>query len=350
MSHTSFRAVGLLMILAVVLAACVPVPSGGGGAVVEPEAVSGELVVYSGRSEALIQPVLDAFEEKYPDVNVVLKSGKNAELANALLEEQANPQADVFITTEVMTAQALFEQDAFDNYLSPLAANIPAEYREPGGGWTGLTLRARVIMVNTDLVSPEDAPTSVLDLTDPKWKGQIAAADSTNGSMQAHLAALKVLIGEEATEEWVSGLLANEVTFFGGHTDVRKAVGAGEFALGLVNHYYYHLQKDEGSPVDVVYPDQGEDQMGTVVNATAVAVVRGARHPAAAQTLVDFLLSRNGQKLFAELNYEYPLIPGVALHADVLPLDEFRVAEVDLRAAAADRDWVFDLIDRLGMP
>jgi ABC-type thiamine transport system substrate-binding protein len=214
--------------------------------VVSEAGVSGDLVIYSGRSEPLIQPVIDAFKVEYPDVNVLLKAGSNSELANALIEEQANPQADIFITTELFTIQALAQQDIFQSYLPASADLLPAEFIGPDNKWIGLTRRARVIMYNSDLVSPDELPSSIFDLTDPKWQGQVAAAGSTNGSMQAQIAAMRQLIGEEATEEWLRGLIANDVTFFGGHTDVRKAVGAGEFKLGLVNHYYLLPARSRG--------------------------------------------------------------------------------------------------------
>jgi iron(III) transport system substrate-binding protein len=312
--------------------------------------ISGELVIYSGRAEPLLQPVIDAFKAKYPNVNVLLKAGSNSELANALIEEKANPQADVFVTTELFTVQSLAQEGIFQSYKPVGAEQLPAEFLGENNLWTGLTRRARVIIYNADLVSEEELPTSIFDLTDPKWKGQIAAAGSTNGSMQAQIAAMRQLNGEEETEAWLSGLLDNEVTFFGGHTDVRKAVGAGEFKLGLVNHYYYHLQKAEGSNVGIVFPDQGEGQIGLITNATAAAIVNGAPHVAAAQAFVDFLVSPEGQKLFAELNYEYPLLAGVEIHSDVQPLDSFRLADVDVAKAAQDFDATFDLMERVALP
>jgi iron(III) transport system substrate-binding protein len=315
-----------------------------------PAAASGKLVIYSGRTEPLIQPVIDAFKAKNPGVEILLKAGSNSELANALIEEQANPQADLFITTELFTVQSLAQQGIFQPYRPAGADQIPAEFIGPDDNWVGLTRRARVIMYNTDLVAEADLPKSVFDLTDPKWKGKIAAAGSTNGSMQAQIAAMRQLLGDEETEKWLQGLLDNEVTFFGGHTDVRKAVGAGEFALGLVNHYYFHLQKDEGSKVGVIFPDQGDDQIGLITNATAAAVVKGAPNAAAAQVFIDYLVSEEGQKLFAEQNYEYPLLPGVALREGVQPLDDFRLAEVDVVKAAQETDATFDLIEKVGLP
>jgi iron(III) transport system substrate-binding protein len=317
---------------------------------VESTDVSGDLVIYSGRTEPLLQPVIDAFKAKYPNVNVLLKAGSNSELANALLEEQANPQADVFITTELFTVQSLAQEGVFQSYKPVGADQLPAEFLGADNMWTGLTRRARVIIYNADLVTEDELPTSIFDLTDPKWKGQIAAAGSTNGSMQAQIAAMRQLIGEEETEAWLSGLIANEVTFFGGHTDVRKAVGAGEFKLGLVNHYYYHLQKAEGSNVGIIFPDQEEGQVGLITNATAAAVVNGAPHPAAAQAFLDFLVSPEGQELFAEQNYEYPLLSDVALQADVQALDDFRLADVDVVAASQDFEATFDLMEKVALP
>ena len=357
MIHRAYSAL-IALALAVTLAACAPIPPAAppptAAADVETTetttAASGTLVIYSGRSEPLLKPVVDAFRAANPGVDVLLKAGSNSELANALLEERGNPQADLFITTELVTIQSLATEGVFDAYRPAAANSLPAGFVGPDDAWVGLTRRARVIMYNTDLVPAADAPKSIFDLTDPKWQGQIASAGSTNGSMQAQIAAMRQLVGEEKTEAWLRGLLANEVTFFGGHTDVRKAVGAGEFKLGLVNHYYHHLQLAEGSKVGVVYPDQREGEIGLLSNATAAAVVKGGANRANAQAFIDFLLSAEGQKLFAQENYEYPLLPGVALREGVQPLGDFRLAEVDVPAAARDTDATFDLIEKVGLP
>jgi iron(III) transport system substrate-binding protein len=331
--------------------ACSATPSTAPVSTPNPEAeVSGRLVVYSGRSEPLLQPVLDAYKSKYPGVEVLLKAGSNSEVANALIEEQANPQADVFITTELFTVQSLAGQGTFQLYLPAGAENLPSEYIGPDDAWVGLTRRARVIMYNKDLVAEDELPASIFDLTDPKWRGQVAAAGSTNGSMQAQIAAMRQLLGGQETESWLKGLIANEATFFGGHTDVRKAVGAGEFKLGLVNHYYYYLQQAEGSPVGIIFPDQGEGQIGLITNATAAAMVNGAPNSRAAQTFLDFLVSEEGQRLFAEQNYEYPLLPAVPLRAEVRPLEDFRLAGVNVAEAALDFEATFDLMENVGLP
>lgn len=314
--------------------------------------VNGDLVVYSGRSEALIKPVIALFAAQYPAVNVQLKAGQNNELAAALIEEKANPQADVFITTDMLTAANL----AAENVLAPYAAKgsdaIADEYRDPENRWTAFTARARVIMYNAELVPAAELPSTMADLADPKWKGQIAAAASSNGSMQAQIAAMRALAGEEATRTWLEGLIANDVTFLNGHTDVRKAVGAGEFKLGLVNHYYYHLQKAEATDnkVGVVYADQGDGATGTIVNTTAGGVVAGGPNSAAAQAFIDFLLTPQAQQVFAAANYEYPLIAGVPLAEGVKPLGEFRIADVAMRDLAATIPETQQLIQDVQLP
>jgi len=311
---------------------------------------AGKLVLYSGRSEPLIQPVLSAFQEKYPDIEVLLKSGSNSQLANALLEEKANPQADVFITTEIFTAHALSQEGLFNAYEPAGYENIPEKFKAEDATWIGLTQRLRVIMYNKDLVSQDELPTTLFDLTDPKWNGQIAAAGSTNASMQAQIASMIQLVGEGETQAWLDGLMENNVTFFGGHSDVRKAVAAGEFKLGLVNHYYYYLQLAEGSNVGIIYPDQSPDEIGMITNATAAAIINGAKNPANAKLFLDFLVSPEGQKIFAESNFEYPLLPGVALHTEISPIENLALANIQLAQVVNRFDETFKLIEMANLP
>ena len=350
--NKNYRWISLLLIVGFLLSACTGASERSDflAPVTGDEEITGRLIIYSGRSEPLIQPVLAEFNMKYPEVEILLRSGRNSELANALIEEQNNPQADVFVSTELFTIQALNNAGIFQSYHPQAANELPTEAIGPDNNWVGLTRRARVIMYNTELVSPEDVPQSIFDLTDPRWRGQIAAAGSTNGSMQAQIAAMRQLLGEENTEEWLRGLQANDTVFFGSHTDVRTAVGLGEFQLGLVNHYYYHLQLEEGSPVGIVYPDQGEDQIGLLTNLTAVGIVSGAPNPQAAQAFVDYLLSSEGQQLFSELNYEYPLVEGVPLQSQVETLEQFRLADINVAEAARDLDQTFALFEKLGIP
>ncbi|MCS7061774.1 MAG: extracellular solute-binding protein [Anaerolineae bacterium] len=292
---------------------------------------TGELVVYTSRAEALFKPVVEAFNQEYPAVRVTLLTGSASELAARLLEERNTPRADVYISTDMLNMLSLAEQGMFEPNSSPAVAAVPLQYRAEDGSWVALTLRLRVIMYNTDLVKPDELPASVLDLTDDKWKGQVGSANSTNGSLMAHLVVLREKLGDAQTESFIKGLVANGTQFFGGHTDVRKAVGAGELKLGFVNHYYYHLSKAEGAPVGIVYPDQGDDQLGMAFNTTNAGIVAGAPHPDLARLFVDFMLSPRGQRIYAERNFEYPIVPGTPLAEGVPALNQFKLVQVSLK-------------------
>ncbi|NWG21925.1 MAG: extracellular solute-binding protein [Chloroflexi bacterium] len=310
----------------------------------------GEIVVYTSRAEALFKPVIEAFNAEYPDIKVTVLNGSNGELAARLLEERANPQADVLINSDLLTMASLAAEGVFAPNDSPLVLDVPEGFRADDGSWVALTLRTRVIMYNTNLVTAEELPRSMLDLTDPKWSGMVGSANSTNGAMMAQLVAMRHQLGEAATAEFIRGLVANDTQFFGGHTDVRKAVGAGELKLGLVNHYYYHLSKAEGAPVGVIFPDQGEGEPGLIVNSTNAGIVAGGPHPDLARIFVDFMLSTRGQRIYAEQNFEYPIDPDVALAEGVRPLTSLRLSSVTLKTMWDELAPTRALTQEAGLP
>ena len=317
----------------------------------EPAAMpKGEVVVYTTRAEALFKPVIEAFNAAYPDIKVTVLNGSNSELAARILEERANPKADVLINSDILTMENLAAEGVFAPNNSPAVMAVPADYRADDGSWVALTLRARVIMYNTDLVSPEELPKKMVDLADPKWKDVIGSANSTNGAMMAQLVIMRNQLGEPATEAFIQGLLENNAQFFGGHTDVRKAVGAGELKLGLVNHYYYHLSKAEGAPVGVIYPDQEDGGLGLMVNSTNAGIIKGGPNPEMARIFVDFMLSPAGQKIYAERNYEYPIVPGVPLAEGVAPLDSFKLNPFPLKTLRDELEPTRALVQKVGMP
>jgi len=309
---------------------------------------TGELVVYTSRAESLFKPVLEEFNKAYPNVKVTMLTGNNGALAAKLLEERNNPQADVLINSDLLTMESLAAEGIFAPNDSPTVKAVPEAYRADDGAWVALTLRPRVIMYNTTMLAPDELPKSVMDLADPKWKGKVGSANSTNGAMMAQLVAMRHLLGEAQTEAFIKGLVANETQFFGGHTEVRKAVGAGEFPLGLVNHYYYHLSKAEGAPVGIIYPDQ--DGIGLIVNSTNAGIVKGSKNPELARLFVDFMLSPAGQKVYAEKNFEYPIVPGVELAEGVPPLSDFKLANIAFKTLWEELEPTKALAQQAGLP
>lgn len=314
--------------------------------------LSGELVLYTTRSEALINPVIAAFNDEYPDVDVTVVTGSNGELGARILEEQANPQANVFINSDTLSMESLAEDGVFVPNDSDLVSAVPEQYRADDGSWSALTLRGRVIMYNTELVDESELPTSLLDLADPQYKGRIGSADSTNGAMLATIVALNRLIGEDETTAWVQGLVDNETLFSGSHTDIRKAVGAGEIEFGLVNHYYYFLSLAEGAPVGIVWPDQGDDQPGLIVNSTNIGILQGTegQELELAEAFVEFMLSETGQRIYAEGNYEWPIVEGIALAENVPDPSEFELAEIELKSLVDGLSTAREQVQETGMP
>jgi iron(III) transport system substrate-binding protein len=204
-------------------------------------------------------------------------------------------------------------------------------------------------MYNTSLVKESDLPQSVRDLADPRWKRQVAVASSSNESVIGHITALRLVQGEEETEKFIRSLMSNQVQSLKGHTEVRKAVGTGEFKLGLVNHYYYHLEKKDGSPVGVIYPDQGEGQMGVPVNVAGAAIVKGSKNVDASRKLIDYLVKKETQELFARLNFEIPVVDGVPA-GEARSLKDFKRSPVKLEHLGSDLSKTINLIEKVGLP
>jgi iron(III) transport system substrate-binding protein len=324
---------GLAAVAMCLLAGC----GGGGGA---------DLVVYSGRSEPLIKPILDDFAEQ-TGMNVSVRFADTTELAATLLEEGDKPRADIFIGQDAGALQRLDEEGRIDAY-DAAAQQVPADFRAKDGTWTGLSARARVLIINNELIPKGEEPGSIWDLTDARYKGKVAAPNATNASWIGFVSALREKEGAERTREWLEGMKANDMAVLGSHSDVRAAVGSGEYPIGLVNHYYVELEKRENSPVRAVFTDQGADEMGTVVNVASGGVVKGSEHPENARKLLDYLLSKPVQEEFAGSNFEYPVVPGVPAPG-LTPLDKIKMLDVPLWQLGHDVDSTLSLLEEVGL-
>lgn len=306
-----------------------------------------ELVIYSGRNEKLIQPVAEAFEQQF-SVKVQLKAAGATELANLIMEEKNNPRADIYVANDAGALEKLRAEKTLEAYTSDRLKQVPEDVKAPDNTWHAVTMRARVIMYNKDLVKESELPKSLKDLAGPRWKDQIGMATGANESVIANVTALRIAEGDGATEKFLGDLLKNGVKIYKGHGDVRKAVGRGEIKLGWVNHYYFHQQKNEkeNNHVAVIYPDQ--DGAGVTVNISGAAIVKGAKNMGNAKKFMDFLLTPETQKLFAEVNYEMPVLPGVPTK-EARALSEFKRNPVKLGTFGTEWDKSTKLIDRIGL-
>lgn len=288
------------------------------------------LELYSGRDEELVAPIIDAFEEE-TGVEVNVRYGNSAELAAALLEEGEGTSAEVFYSQEVGAVGALAKADLLSPLPSEVVELVGERYRPAEGtDWVGVTGRSRVIVVNPELVS--DQPTSVMDLTDPQYKGQVAWVPG-NASFQSFVTAFRVSEGEEAARQWLEDMKANDAQVYESNGDVLEAVENGTIGLGLINHYYWARLVPEVGGVEnmnseLIFPE-GDDP-GALVNATAAAVTaNGADNPAAV-AFVEYLLSAEGQQHFVEETWEYPLAEGVADPEGLPALDDLGGPVLDL--------------------
>lgn len=279
-----------------------------------------------------MKPLVSAFQQA-TGVQVTLKSGAPGELALLVEQEKGSPRGDVFFTTDAAGTELLRQKGLLEGYVSPAAAKVPTEFKAGDGSWTGVIGRSRNLMINTNLVPAADAPKSVFDLTQPRWKDKVAMASLREGGVRLWLAALLLETGDEAASKYVDGLTANGVKVLANHTEVANAVARGEAAVGLLNHYYYVPKAKEGAPVALIYPDQGTNEIGTLVTPLTVAILKGAANGAQARAFVDFALSPAGQDPLTTQEQEFPLVAGTSLGAasapGVKPIDQIRRPAMD---------------------
>ena len=195
-----------------------------------------ELVLYSGRSKSLVEPIIKQFENE-TQIKVKVRYGGTAELAVALLEEGENSPADLFWAQDAGALGAISKRGLFQQLPDTIPSKVPEKFRDSGGMWVATSGRARVIAYSSDQIKAEDVPDSIFELTDSKWQGRVGWAPQ-NASFQALVTAMRVGIGEEKTEEWLRGMRANKTKGYAKNTPIIKALAAGEIDLGLPNHYY----------------------------------------------------------------------------------------------------------------
>lgn len=292
-------------------------------------AEGGSLIVYSGRGEELVGPVIEQFEEE-SGVDVQVRYGDTAELAATILEEGPNSPADVFFAQDPGALGALSEAGAFQALPDSILNQVNERFRSPEGEWVGTTSRARVVAYNTETLQEGDLPDSILDFTDPEWEGRIGWAP-TNGSFQAFVTALRETEGEDAAREWLEGIQANDPFVYPDNSSTLEAVAAGEVEVGFVNHYYlYRALEEQGNDFAARnYNFPGSD-IGNLVIASGVGALKTADNGDQSERFIEYLLSNEAQQYFAEEDYEYPLVEGVEPSGDVPPLSSIKAPKVDL--------------------
>lgn len=291
---------------------------------------SGTITIYSGRSEELVAPVLADFTAA-TGIDVELRAGDSGEMAALLLTEGDASPADLFFSQDAGALGAVEDAGLLAGLPQETLDMVDPAYRSTDGKWVATSGRMRVLVYNPDLVTEADLPAAIDDLLDAKWKGKIGFAP-TNASWQSFVTALRVLRGNDAAREWLEGFAANDPVAYEKNGAVRDAVDSGEVAVGLVNHYYlYEKILAEGAAAVTAknhYFRNGDP--GSLVNVAGVGILASSDNTAAAQALVDYLLSVDGQTYFAEKTFEYPVASGVAQYAELPSLAEISPPSIDL--------------------
>jgi iron(III) transport system substrate-binding protein len=304
------------------------------------------LTVYSGRSEELIAPILDRFSEE-TGVELGRFPVADLELAATILEEGENSPADLFFSQDAGSLDALEEAGLFAEIPKSALERVAPEYRSPDGNWVGTSGRVRIVAYNSDVLSEDDLPQSILDFTDPEWEGRVGWSP-TNASFQANLTAMRAVEGEEATREWLEGMVENGAVAYADNETARDAVEAGEVDVALINHYYIEQAKDEEGedyPVAAYHPPNGD--IGSLINVAGVGRLASSEHLDETEELVGFLLDTEAQEFFTETTKEYPLIDGVEPDPDLTPLKEIEQPKVKL-SELGDLQGTLELLEETG--
>jgi len=218
---------------------------------------------------------------------------KSVALYQELVQEKARPRCDVFWNNEILSTIRLQRQGLLEPYASPAGADYPDWARAADGSWYAFALRARVLLINTERIKPEDAPKSLGDLTAAKYQGQLAIAKPQFGSTATHAACLFEVLGPEAAKRWFLGLRANGVQVVDGNKAVAVGVGRGQFAIGLTDTDDAIAEVKAGRPVKIIYPDRDApagERLGTLFFPNTVMLIKGGPNPAGGKQLIDYLL------------------------------------------------------------
>ena len=303
------------------------------------------LTIYSGRSEKLIGPLIEQAERDL-GMNIEVRYGKTAAMAIAILEEGGNSPADIYFGQDAGALGALSEEGRTEAIPNRLLNKVDSKFRARNGQWIGISGRARVVDYNINNVAASELPRSVFDLTDQKWRGKVGWAP-TNGSFQAFVTAMRLKEGNERTLKWLKDMKANGTKIYPKNTPIVEALGRGEIELGLVNNYYlYRFTKDDPDfPVAHHYMPA---DVGSMINVAGVAIVDTTDQKGDAEKFIEYLLSDSSQEFFANTTNEYPLVSGIEVSKNQMPIYQINPPNIDL-SDLSDLEGTLGLLRQAGL-
>ena len=309
--------------------------------------------VYSLRQTYLIQPLLDAFEKKTGIETNVIFADKG--LIERIAAEDENTYADVLVTADIGLLSSAVQQGITQPIESKtVEENIPETYRDPERKWVGLTSRARVVYASKDRVKQDSI--TYEELADPKWKGKICSRSGQHPYNVALFASVIAHKGEAEAKKWLAAVKENLARKPSGNDRAQaKAIFSGQCDLALANTYYMALmQKNEKEPeqqewaktIKVLFPDA--EERGTHINLSGIVLTKHAPNKDNAIKLIEFLTSDEAQKLYAELNNEYPLKAGVPASDIVQSWGKLTPDDLPLAEIVKHRKRASEMVDEVG--
>lgn len=303
------------------------------------------LVVYVGRDEGLVGPLLKQFTDE-TDIEVEARYTATPDALALLLEEGEDTPADVFLSQDAGALGALAEADMLRTLPEEITGQVPEQFTSADDTWVGVTARARVIAYNSERLDEDEVPSTVAELTDEKWEGRVGFPPS-NASFQSFVTGFRAAEGDDAARQWLTAMVDNDVQTFENNLDTLEAVENGTVDLGLINHYYlFGLRAELGADnvvTELKFPRAGDP--GALVNVTGAATL--SDHPDA-ETLVEWLVGEEAQQYFAEETYEYPLLPGVEAPEGLPELTSLQGPLEDL-AALEDLEATLAMLEEVGL-
>ena len=287
------------------------------------------LTIYAGRSQTLIQPLLEQFS-KDTGIPIKVRYGDGTDLALGILEEGRNSPADVYLTQDVGALGALQAENRLQPLSSKILEQVPAAFRSPDGLWVGLSGRARVMVYNTDTIDPKTLPTSVLDYTNTQWRGRLGIVPRSDGFPE-FVTALRLVKGEEFAKKWLTDLKALSPRTFTNNISALQAVANGEIDVAFLNHYYLYRfldERGEGFKARNYFFDNGD--IGGVFLVSGAGILDTSKHRESAERFIAYLLEKQSQQYFADQTKEYPMIAGVKHDPKLPPLESLKMPAIDL--------------------
>ncbi len=307
-----------------------------------------EVTIYSGRTENLIEPVLDAFSCE-TGIDVAVRWADSAQLALLLDEEGDRTPADVFLSRSPGPVGFLESRDLLGVIDDDILGLVSEDNRAANGSWVGFSGRKRVAVYNLDSVNSDELPDSIFELTDENWRGRVAIP-ATNGSFVDWFTVFRDQFGTDVATQWLDDMVANDATYYPNNRAIVEAAGRGEVDLGLVNHYYnYQEVVAIGDDHRAMNHDLLDDDIGSLLIITAATITKASEHTAEANELLTYLLSAPVQRYFTEETFEYPLAAGVPAAEVLPPLTALEIGSVDFDALGGGFEETTRIIEASGI-